>query len=299
MEEIWKPDIMVIGSGSVKGLIFLGSLKRLFEEESFMDNVRHWVGISVGAAISLLVVVGYNIEEIIQLCIDLNLLEDILHINLDEAREKMGLIKNKTVEEKLKQAINFKFGYIPNLQQLHDLTNIELTLVTFNLDKMRVEYLDRHTEGELSCVDAVMMSMAVPILMQPRKYKGNIYVDGAIGNPYPLSIVDKNNNKVLGIYITSEEDLYCTEKKVSNFVYRLIQASMKIIRDNEIQHCSKNVKHIGLRTNIKDTTGILVDQHTRQIMINQGYQCAEVFLKINSNPEKYDVSLNENEEIPF
>ena len=294
----WTPEILLIGSGGAKGLIFLGALKRLFLEPDFLNRVKHWVGISIGAAISLMIVVGYKIDEIIDLCIDLNLIDDIIHINLDEAREKLGLIKNKTIEEKLKRYISLKYGFIPTLQQLYILTGVDITMVTFNIDKMRSEYLDKDSEGELSCVEAAMMSMAVPILMQPRKYKGNVYVDGAIGNPYPVTIFDESKN-VLGIYVSSEEDLYYCDKKPSSFIYRLIQASMKIIRDNEIRHSSANVKHIKISTSVRDTTGILIDRESRETMINDGYASADAFLKINSNPEKYDSSIRENKEIPF
>lgn len=299
----WKPNVVLCGPGGSRGLLILGCLKRLFEEKfeenGFMENVKHWVGVSVGAAISLLIVVGYTVNEIIDLCIDLNLIDDILHINLDEVREKMGLLKNKTIEEKLKYYISLKYGFVPTLAQLYMLTGIHLTLVSFNIDKMRTDYLDCDTEGELSCVEAAMMSMAVPILMQPRKHKGCVYIDGAIGNSYPISRFDYDNNKILGIYITSEEDLYCSDKKPTTFIYRLIQASMKVIRDNEIKCASNNVKHIVLSTMLRDTTGIMIDRESRELMVEQGYEAANTFLKINMDPNKYDLTLQENEEIPF
>lgn len=311
MENIWQPNVIILGSGGAKGFLILGALKKLTENNlskddnskignaNFLENVTTWVGVSVGAAISLLSVVGYTIEEIIELCIDLNLINDILSINLDEARQKMGLIQNKTVEEKLKQNISRKYGYVPNLAQLYMLTGLNLSLVTFNMDKMRTEFLDKDTEPELSCVEAAMMSMAVPILMQPRKYKSNVYIDGAVGSPYPVLTFDHDDNKVLGLYISSEEDLYSSDKKPTNFIYRLIQASIKTIREQEIKYASANVKHIPLKTLIRDTTGISINKESRQSMVDQGYQCAEEFLKINSDPEKYQLIISENEEIPF
>jgi len=297
--NIWKPDVITCGPGGIKGLYFVGALKRLFEEDGFMDDVKIWTGVSVGAAISLLLVVGYTVNDIIELCIDVNLLDDILGINLNEAQEKLGFIKNKTVEEKLKHYISLKYGYIPSLGQLYMLTGIHLSLVTFNLDKMRPQFLDKDSEPELSCVEAAMMSMAVPILMQPRKYKGDVFIDGAIGSPYPVTQFDYNGNKVLGLYISPDEDLYCSEKKTTSFLYKLIQSSMKIIRDNEIKYASLNVKHIALKTMVRDTTGIMVDRESRLLMIDHGYACADAFLKVNSNPEKYEINLLENEEIPF
>lgn len=296
---MWTPNVSLVGPGGAKSLLFIGAFKRLFEEKCFLKDLHTWVGISAGAAISLLIVIGYTIDEIIDICMEINLVDDIISINLDEARTKMGLIKNKTVEDKLKECIENKFNYVPNLLELYNIKKVKLVLVTYNLDSMKPEFLDYETEPNLSCLEAAMMSMAVPLLMQPRKYKGNIYLDGAIGAPYPILKFDNPGNRILGMYISSEQDLYCPDKKPMNYLYRLIQAGMKTLRDNEIKFSSKNAKHIALETDVRDTTGLTINQETRQNLVNQGYQCAEAFLKINKNPEKYQLNLTEEEEIPF
>ena len=296
---MWKPDVIMLGPAGAKGLLFIGCLKRLYREKEFLSNVQTWSGVSAGAAVCLLIVMGYEIEEIIDICMDLNILEDIMGINLDRAREKLGLIPNKTVENKLKSNIVKKFGYIPSLKELYLLTGVHLVLVTYNLDKFRVEYLDKDTEPNLSCLEAAMMSMAIPGLIEPRKYKGQTYVDGAIGAPYPVLHFDIKNNKVLGMYVSSEEDLYCSDKTPGNYAYRVLQASMRTLRDFEIAYSSSNVKNIPLKTLVKDTTGISIDKATREKMIDYGYYCGDSFLKVASNPEKYDYNLKENEEIPF
>lgn len=296
---MWKPDIILCGPAGAKAFLLTGAVKRLFREENFLENVHTWAGVSAGASLSLLLVIGYKIEEIIDLCMDMNIVEDIININLDEAREKLGLIRNKSMEEKLKEAIVKKIGYIPTLKQLYLLTGVNLVMVTFNLDKYRVEYLNKDSEPDLSCLEAAMMSMAVPLLIQPRKYKGNVYCDGAIGAPYPVLHFDKNNDKVLGLYISSEEDLYCSDKKPTSYVYRLVQAGMRTLRNFEIEYSSKNVKNICLKTLIKDTTGLSIDRETREKMVDYGYDCADNFLKVNMQPEKYEYQLEDNEEIEF
>ena len=296
--DIWKPNMIMCGPGGAKSFLLLGALKKFFEEE-FLENVEIWAGVSAGAAISLLLVCGYSIEEIIDICLNLDILEDLVNINISEIPKKMGLIPNHTVEEKLKDGILKKFGYIPTLKQLYDHTKYHLTLVSFNLDKMKAEFLDKDTEPNLSCLEAAMMSMAIPILVQPRKYKGNIYVDGALGAPYPVLHFDHNQNKILGMYISSEQDLYTSDNKTVNFFYRLIQASMKALRDNEISLASDNVKHLKLQTDVRDITGISLILEMRQKMIQEGEEYAKAFLKVNNNPDKYNLDLPEGEEIPF
>ena len=60
----WKPDIIVLGPGGSKGYIQLGALLRL-ELDNLLSNVVQYVGCSVGAIISLLMVVGYSANDII------------------------------------------------------------------------------------------------------------------------------------------------------------------------------------------------------------------------------------------
>lgn len=296
---MWKPDVILLGPAGAKIFLINGSLKRLYESPNFLDDVKIWAGVSAGAAICLLIVIGYTIDEIIVLCLDMNILDEIININLDEIKTNLGLIKNKTIEEKLKESIIKKIGYIPTLKELYLLTGLNLVLVAFNIDKIRSEFLDKDSEPNLSCLEAAMMSMAVPLLIQPRKYKSHMYCDGAIGSPYPVLNFDIDNNKVLGMYISSEEDLYCPDKTPTNYIYRLIQAGMRSLRKFEIKYSSSNVKNIALKTLIRDTTGLTINKETRQEMVNYGYKMADDFLKINSNPDKYKYNLEENEEIPF
>lgn len=292
---MWQPDLILLGPGGAKGFLEIGCCKRLFEEKEFLNNVTHWVGVSAGAAISLLLIIGYTPDEIDKICMSIDLIDDLISINLDEAKERLGLIKNKTVEDKLLSCVKAKYGTIPTLQHLYVLTGKNYTTVSYNTDKMREEYLNKDTEPNLSCVEAALMSMSIPGFIQPRKYKGCVYVDGAIAAPYPVLQYDDGRN-ILGIYISSEQDNYSSDKKVSNFTYRLIQAGMKRSRDMEIKYSSNKVKHIRLKTDIKDTIGISISEEDKKGMVDHGYKCASQFLKINADPDKYIV--DEEDEIP-
>jgi len=298
-KQIWRPDIMVLGPGGAKGFLELGCLERLFEDIYFLEKVTHWTGVSIGSSIALLIVCGFTIDDIKELCLEVNIIEDIISINLDEAKNNLGLMRNKTVETKLKTNIKKKFGFIPTLKQLYFLTGIVYTAVTFNTDKIRPEFMNKDTEPDLDCVEATLMSMAIPGLIQPRKYKGNLYVDGALGASYPVWFHDDGKNKILGIYISSEQDCYSSYNNPSLFAYRLIQSGMKVNRDLSIRFSSKNVKHIPLKTYIKDTTGLSMTKENKLELIQNGYKCADDFLKINQEPEKYCIDMSEEEEIPF
>lgn len=290
----WKPRVMVLGPGGVKGFLLLGCLMRLFQND-YLDQVNHWVGVSAGAAISLLIVAGYNIGEIIEMCLEIDLIEDVLAINLDQAGQKLGLLQNKTVETKIKTSLESRYNHVPTLKELFTRTNIDLTLVTFNIDTVEPVFLNHKTHPNLSALEAAMMSMAVPFLIQPRKYNGQTYIDGAVGAPYPVTRYDREGVNVLGLYISSESDLYSSQKKPSSFVYKIIQASIKMLREVEIEHCSERVKHIGLKTEVRDTTGISLDRNAKQSMIDSGYRCGERFM----TRIPYQIDIADGEEFSF
>lgn len=296
---MWKPTLFLCGPSGPKLFLQCGATKRLFEEKDFLSDVKQYAGVSAGAAMTLLLVVGYSIDEIIELCMDLSIIEDIANINLDEAREKLGLIKNQTIEKKLCEAIIKKIGFIPTLKQLYCITGLEWTAVAFNVDKIKGEFFNKDNSPDMSVLELVMMSMCVPGLIQPRKYKGDNFLDGAITQPLPILEFDHSGNKILALHISSEEDLSYSDQSTTTFLYRLIHAGMTELKYLNMKYSSENVKYIALKTNIKDITGLTLSKDTRQKMVDYGYACASNFLKINSDPKKYEINLAENEEIPF
>ena len=74
--EIWKPDVLVLGPGAIKGFYMLGGLSKL-EHNGYLSNVKVWVGVSIGSVISLLLICGYSIKEIIEIAINTDILSEM------------------------------------------------------------------------------------------------------------------------------------------------------------------------------------------------------------------------------
>lgn len=289
---IWKPNVLVLGPGGAKGYLELGFLQKLYQE-NYLDKINSFVGCSIGSAISLLLVSGYAVEEIIEDCINIPLVSDLSDINLENIKELPGLLKIRNVENLLKNRTEKKFGFVPSLKQLYLFTGIQLIVVAFNLDKMEREYLCHNSTPDLSVVEAVMMSMAVPGLICPRIYRGFTYVDGAVGDPYPILFLDNGTNKILGIYIDSESTIGYSNKSIFRYFYRCAQASMKILRDQAIELSSSKCKHVALRSNIMDTIGITLSSESKRKLIQFGFMEAEKYLQKIQNPENNSPSEDE------
>jgi predicted acylesterase/phospholipase RssA len=296
--EYWKPDVIVLGPGGIKGFLELGALLRL-EKSIKMKDVFNWVGCSVGAAISLLIVVGYTIQEIIDICKDIKLLNDITdltNIDVSQISERMGLFSLKSIEKKLEEKVIKKYGIVLSLKKLYMATGKRLTIVTYNLDRGRTEYFDYLSEPNISCIHAVMMSMSIPFIMQSRHYKSHDYIDGALGNPYPIDIHDDGTKIILGICVINKMS---ENKNVFYRMFKMLNNLISEIRNKIIEFSSNKCYHLMLQTSIFDTTGITISDTQKQEMIDIGYQEGSVFIDKIYNPEKHNILLKDDEEIPI
>jgi len=296
----WRPEEIVLGPGGVKGFLLLGALLKI--TEVYPDKIKYWTGCSIGSAIALMMTCSYSIKDMIEDCLNFDILEDFNDFDISMAIEKDGLISNQTMEKILTSRVKDKFGYIPTLKQLYIATDIVYTSITYNYDKMQKEYLNKDTNPNLSCIEAAMMSMSMPIIIQPRIYKGCEYLDGAIGDPYPVLYHDNDSRNILGIYISSEShNIRYKNSKISILykAYGIIEGFIKTIRDEHIELSSDKVKHLELNSSVIDSIGVTLSREDKQGMIDKGFRMANLFLDKEFNPDKYTILLPDDEEIPI
>jgi predicted acylesterase/phospholipase RssA len=276
----WTPELIVLGPGGVKGFLELGALLVL-EKHGWLDEVHTFVGVSVGAIIGLLLTCGYRVSEIIAEAADTNIFQDLSTVSLADIRGNVGLVSNEPIKKKIREQIIEVYGHVPTLHQLYLYTGIRFVAVSHNLDKEQVEYLSYETEPDMSCIDAVMLSMNIPLLFYKLKYKGCVYIDGAFGNPYPVDHYDDGETQILGIYIrsTSPQEKEPTDSSTTMYVHKTIQATMNELRRRIIEMTSSRCRHIELKSPTVDSTGLSVNADLKADMILSGYRIASEFIQ--------------------
>jgi predicted acylesterase/phospholipase RssA len=254
----------------------------------YLSEVHTYVGVSVGSIISLLTVCGYTPIEIISDALEVDIFEDISKFswsNIQESfiniRDNIGIISTQSIRKKLIHKVEAKFGFVPSLKQLYELTQRTFVSVSANLDKEQTEYMSFKTDPDLSCVDAVMYSMNIPIIFYKLKYKDCVYVNGALGNPYPVDIYDDGKTNILGIYTKSTKK---TNKEPENatttmYIHKIIHFSMTTIRDRIIDNASDKCKHIALEAEIMDSIGLTIDTKLKAEMFMKGLKKTDGFLR--------------------
>lgn len=276
----WIPELIVLGPGGIKGFLELGALLVL-EKQGWLDNVHTYVGVSVGAIISLLLICGYKVSAIIADAADTNIFHDLSTVRFSDIKGNVGLVSNEPIKKKIRDQIINVYDHVPTLRQLYLYTGIKLVAVSHNLDKEQVEYLSHETEPDMSCLDAVMLSMNIPLLFYKLKYKGCVYIDGAFGNPYPVDHYDDGKTDILGIYIrsTRPQEEEPSDSSTTMYIHKTIQSTMSELRRRIIEMTSERCRHIELKSPTVDSTGISVDADLKADTILTGYKVASEFIE--------------------
>ena len=132
---------IVFSGGGIKGLIFIGCLKYL-EENNLLKNIKAISGTSIGGVFSFLLNIGYNSYELYNIFtkINYNKLHDISFISitnkygLDDGKKFINFLKVLLNEKNIKENITFL--------ELYKLTKQKLIITGTNISKQKIEYFN-------------------------------------------------------------------------------------------------------------------------------------------------------------
>ncbi len=120
-------------------------------------------------------------------------------------------------------------------------------------------------------IDALMASINIPIMFTPYEYNGNLYIDGALGNPYPIDILNEGE-QTLGISISSDFEDDCV-----SYISKLIDLPIRKLIEMSIKYSKPNCKHIILNTRTPGVS-IFVSIEDRRSLVTSGYKQMENFI---------------------
>jgi predicted acylesterase/phospholipase RssA len=236
---MYSYDILVLSGGGIKGLSTLGCLQYLFDNKVITnENIKHYIGTSVGSIICLLIIIGYvPIEIVVYLCTN-NILENFKTNSISDIIDGNGLYNFDNVKIVCERMILSKISFIPTLKELKDMFDKEFTVCTYNLTKHKREYVNHLNYPDLSCLDAIRMSSNIPFIFNDFFYNEHEYIDGGIIDNFPISVLnDKKyeNKKAIGIYLhysklTNDDEKNSIMKKFDK-LYNILMASSRENKD--------------------------------------------------------------------
>ncbi|QQL44154.1 patatin-like phospholipase family protein [Sulfuriroseicoccus oceanibius] len=168
-----RPKVgLALSSGCARGLADVGVIAVLEQAGVKIDAVA---GTSMGAYIGALFAAGYRSEQMELMARRIKTIDVVLGVLDVELPPVKGLLKGQKVEDVFRR----------ELKSLHfeDL-RLPLYVVAANL-----ETLERVVFSQGPVLQAVRASCSIPGVMCPYEYGGVRYVDGAVVDPLPVSIL--------------------------------------------------------------------------------------------------------------
>jgi predicted acylesterase/phospholipase RssA len=226
---------LVLGPASMAIFSLIGSLKA---RESQLADVKEISGSSAGSILALFLALGMSVDEILDVCLKVNI-PNFVKIRIGSFFTKFGFVSMTPIRKKLVEIC----GCDPTFKELE----MKIHISAFCLNTNETEYFSKDTHPEMKVIDAVCMSMAVPLIFACGKYNGRTYVDGGTQEQYPINpFLDKKPHEVACIKIKMDRIYQEDIESPLQFVQSLVSSSLK----NRIDY---NIPVEVIDINVKDT----------------------------------------------
>ncbi len=213
------PSVLVFSGGGVLGFAFAGALGALKKAHGWDFGCRSpapqtVAGVSAGALIALLLVLGYSLPELLQLVGSLNT-SRLFSLNPammlsgwrgfdsgDALRELLTSVIRAKVHSHAADCLTFS--------QLYEISGVRLCVGTVDVEHCCVVYMGTETDPHVPVLTAVMASMALPPLYSPvRLDDGRLLADGGLLDNFPIHLFPSSS--VMGFRIAATRGSEDTE----------------------------------------------------------------------------------------
>lgn len=263
MKEI---NNLVFSGGGIRGLAFIGIIKKLQEfvkkrknlelQDNFdiesckipLVNIKNICAVSIGSVISLMYLIGYSYIEMLEIVL-IKKFDKLKDIKIIDFIDKFGLDTGNNIIGWLKELMENKNidGNI-TLMELHKKTNVNFQIMATNLNKYTLKNFNYIDTPDIKVLDAIRMSISIPLVFIPKEYEKEIYVDGCLINNYPIEVFDDNLENTLGFKLVTHgetevdfvnQDIY----DIQGYMYNIfncysIQKEKWITRNEKYKVCT-------------------------------------------------------------
>lgn len=248
-------DTLVLSGGAMKGMAQLGSLHYM-ESIGILDKFTTFAGTSAGSSIATLLVIGYRPVEIYHFFMNANV-KNFKNVNAYNLFNKLGLDDGSKFTMIMKKFFKAKsMEEDITFSDLYQKTKKMLIITGACINDKKTYYFSHESEPNMRVIDALRISVSIPILFTPRKFKGKVFVDGGCTDNYPIDLFKHKIDQVIGIYVSDKKKV---EDKITS-IESYMTNTMDCIRE-----------------------GMDLNSH-------RGYEDRTIYIKCESGEEKHHIS---------
>lgn len=269
-------DTLVLSGGAMNGILQLGSLQYC-KDKGMLENIKTYIGTSVGAIISYLMIIGYTpVEIIVYLCTHTKVFEKLKYFDINAGCRGDGATSFLHILEYLEQMTTEKIGRLLTMKDIPILFEKKFICTTFNSSKNISELLSAELTPDLPCLSALRMSANIPLVFEHYKYGDSFYVDGGICKNFPIDVGEKDSENVLGIVVLlpkhKVDPKFYPQKNLLEYYIRLLFAAHEEVIYSRISMKKQTTTVIELTSmNAKKSLEFSIDSKNKLELFSQGY----------------------------
>ncbi|MGP8330314.1 MAG: patatin-like phospholipase family protein [Methanosarcinaceae archaeon] len=212
---------LVLGSGGARALTQIGVLKVMELEKILPDII---VGSSMGAFIGGIYATGVSIDKIEKVACQTSI--KFTAKMLAPSLPTSGLVDHNRVRKFLKElgaGVNIEDMNIPFAAIATDFTTGEEVILNSG-----------------SLIEAIISSVAMPVLFKPNYYQQKFLVDGGVINPLPVNIANKMGAEiVIAVNVAHSPGISFQKKNGQPKRTAIIRKNLSRLRSNIFKQLSK------------------------------------------------------------
>ena len=215
---------LIICGGGINILSYIGVIAVL-QEKDLLKSVKNYYGTSAGGIVSVMLALGYNVEEIKRFMFKFDFTRLVGDVDPTLLLDGMGLSDGTNMEIITKTLIMFKLGEDKvdyTLKQLFQDQNISISVAAYNITKQKNTYFD-HT-SDVPIWKALIATCRIPFLFTPFEIDGDKYIDGAVSDNFPIHLIPNEEIKnSLAIYCHgSVENSMASGYPLVDYIYNVM-----------------------------------------------------------------------------
>jgi predicted acylesterase/phospholipase RssA len=265
-------NTLVLSGGGIKGIAYIGVIKYL-QENNILKNINKFIGTSIGAFFSILLIIGYTYENLL----DFIILFDLTNLNKKNINNLLSLFGIDSGKHFLivleNMFISKKFDVNITMKELFDITKKELIVSGVCLNDRKCHYFSHVTHPNIKVITAIRISISIPIIFVPVEYNNKLWVDGALMDNYPIHLCKSHLNTVLGVYLNDKFESSSIDNYEDYFL-SIIQCLINGVSDNLIDNYKLNTINIDLKINMLEEK---ININNIMDIINKGYEEINLF----------------------
>ena len=207
--SVRKLDSLVIAGGGAKSMAGLGAI-HILRKNGHLEELRTVAGTSAGAIVATGVALNRNCVEMCKAFANETYVPSIDIGNFSNA---FGI----DTGAHLYRWIDIVLGERSHtFKSIYDETGITLIICATNMSTLSAKYFSPTETPDFDVKTAIRMSCSLPIFFSAVRHEGEVYVDGALTDAFPIDYVNnmETTHNTLGIRYDSAE--YSTHKDINS-----------------------------------------------------------------------------------